>query len=150
MIGHGEKFCERLFDTTEMIEKPYGAWIRAEPRRRMKNIGAKWLRPGGISLKTSAGEKDGASSNKLVTVFQEAVTCHGEKSRVMGNDVRHEIRVVVQENKGGRTTINLQFQNDVQIRQAKNRQEAGKSVDGENNEMVVIELKRCRLGQMIL
>lgn len=44
MIGHGENFCERLFDTPiEKLEKPYGVWMRAEPCRRMHNIGAKWL-----------------------------------------------------------------------------------------------------------
>lgn len=32
MIGHSEKFYERIFGTPlEMIEKPYGIWMRAEP-----------------------------------------------------------------------------------------------------------------------
>ncbi|KAL8104293.1 hypothetical protein AgCh_028496 [Apium graveolens] len=48
MIGHGEKFCEKIFDTPlEEIEKPYGVWMRAEPRRRNHTMGAKWLRQGG-------------------------------------------------------------------------------------------------------
>lgn len=47
MIGHREKFCEKLFDTPiEQREKPYGIWMKAEPRRRNHTIGVKWLRPG--------------------------------------------------------------------------------------------------------
>lgn len=45
LVGHSEKFCEKIFDTPlEIIEKPYGAWLRAEPRRRSHTIGTKWLR----------------------------------------------------------------------------------------------------------
>lgn len=44
MIGHGEKFCEKMFDATmEEIEKPYGVWMKAEPRCRTHTMGAKWL-----------------------------------------------------------------------------------------------------------
>lgn len=40
LICHEEKFCERLFDTSlELIEKPYGSWMRAEPRRRTHTMG---------------------------------------------------------------------------------------------------------------
>lgn len=47
-VGHGEKFCSKLFDTpTDKIEKPYGSWMRADPRRRSHTIGSKWLRMGG-------------------------------------------------------------------------------------------------------
>lgn len=48
MIGHGERFCDRLFDSPmESIEKPYGAWLHADPRRRTHTMGEKWLRSGG-------------------------------------------------------------------------------------------------------
>lgn len=48
VIGHSDKFYEKLFDTPmELIQRPYGPWIRAEPRRRNHIIEAKWLRPGG-------------------------------------------------------------------------------------------------------
>lgn len=51
MIGHGEKFCEKIFYTPlEEVEKPCGAWMRAEPRRRNHTMGAKWLRQGGKNL----------------------------------------------------------------------------------------------------
>lgn len=35
MIGHGERFCEKVFDTDiDKIEKPYGPWLRAESRKK--------------------------------------------------------------------------------------------------------------------
>lgn len=47
LIGHNEKYCERLFDTPmEKIEKPYGAWMKAKPRRRNYSEGSRWLRQG--------------------------------------------------------------------------------------------------------
>lgn len=56
LVGHGEKFCEKIFDTPlEMIEKPYGAWMRAEPRRRSHTIGIKWLKQGGPPPVTNQG-----------------------------------------------------------------------------------------------
>lgn len=63
LIGHNEKFCGRLFDTPlDQIERPYGAWMRAEPRRNSDcTIGAKWLRQSGSSFST---ETMGAGGNK--------------------------------------------------------------------------------------
>lgn len=47
MVGHGVKFCDKLFDTPyDQIDKPFGVWMRAEPRRRSHTLGSKWLRPG--------------------------------------------------------------------------------------------------------
>lgn len=47
MMGHNENFCDKIFDTPlESIEKPYGIWMKAEPRRRNHTIGSKWLRQG--------------------------------------------------------------------------------------------------------
>ncbi|KAK1363545.1 hypothetical protein POM88_039106 [Heracleum sosnowskyi] len=41
----------------EKIEKPYGVWMRAEPRRKSHTMGAKWLRPGGITPAASTVNK---------------------------------------------------------------------------------------------
>lgn len=51
MMRHNEKFCHRIFDMPiEQIEKPYGIWMKAEPRRRNHTIGSKWLRQSSQSL----------------------------------------------------------------------------------------------------
>lgn len=45
VLGHSEKFCNRLFVTPENETKePYGDWMRAPFKRQVKPIGAKWLR----------------------------------------------------------------------------------------------------------
>lgn len=42
IIGHADKFCNKLFDTPENeITRPYGAWMRAQPRRQNNLIGSK-------------------------------------------------------------------------------------------------------------
>lgn len=67
LIGHGERYCERIFESPdEIIEKPYGSWLRAEPRRRSHTMGSKWLRSGGNSqgrFSGDGGKKEGDKSN---------------------------------------------------------------------------------------
>ncbi|XP_060959275.1 uncharacterized protein LOC133030519 [Cannabis sativa] len=47
IIGHSERFCSRIYDTPlELIGKPYGLWMKAQPQRKNKLIGARWLRTG--------------------------------------------------------------------------------------------------------
>lgn len=65
MIGHGERFCDRIFDRPiEHIERPYGAWLRADPRLRTHTMGAKWLRSGGGAHVKSSDGKCGDVSDK--------------------------------------------------------------------------------------
>lgn len=64
MIGHGEKFCDKVFDTpVELIEKPYGPWLRADPKRKMHTMGARWLRSGGTSQARNSGEMRGGNGD---------------------------------------------------------------------------------------
>ena len=45
IIGHNERFCEKLFDCKEKpVEMPYGAWLRAPNRRGVNQVGERWLR----------------------------------------------------------------------------------------------------------
>ncbi|KAK1366218.1 hypothetical protein POM88_041779 [Heracleum sosnowskyi] len=61
-----DKFCEKLFDTPmEMIEKPYGSWMRAEPRRRSHTMGSKWLRSGGTIPSNNARDDRGAKAGTV-------------------------------------------------------------------------------------
>lgn len=74
MIGHGERFCDKAFDTPiENIEKPYGPWLRAEARRRTHTMGARWLRNGGnVQVRNSDEsehgkvDKDNPENNALM------------------------------------------------------------------------------------
>ncbi|KAF4346741.1 hypothetical protein G4B88_011066 [Cannabis sativa] len=47
VIGHSERFCSKLFEMPiEEIVKPYGSFMRAQPRRRYNLVGSQWLRDG--------------------------------------------------------------------------------------------------------
>lgn len=49
----------------DSIEKPYGAWLRAEPKRRTHTIGARWLRNGGnFQAKNSGGNGEGSTDKE--------------------------------------------------------------------------------------
>lgn len=76
MIGHGDKLCEKMFDTQLVaIEKPYGAWMKAEPRRRNHIMRAKWLRQGGKSPVAFPVEQSDDGGRKMVTII-DAVKDH--------------------------------------------------------------------------
>lgn len=78
MIGHGDKFCEKLFDTPGgMLEKPYGSWMRAEQRKRMHTMESKWLRSGGAIPVNNTGDEKG---DNIVTVKNATEISHSVKS----------------------------------------------------------------------
>lgn len=54
IMGHSEKFCPKLFEISEqLIEKPYGLWMRAMPKKNLGRIGEKWLRSRVTESRTS-------------------------------------------------------------------------------------------------
>lgn len=68
LIGHSDKFCEQLFETPkELITKPFGPWMRAEPRRKNHTIGTKWLRSGSGFPAVKSREKEESGNGKVVT-----------------------------------------------------------------------------------
>lgn len=68
MTGHGEKLFETIFETPmEQIEKSYGIWMRAQPRRKSHTIRAKWLRPRGILPTSLTVRTKKEASYKAVT-----------------------------------------------------------------------------------
>ena len=71
LIGHSDNFCAKLFDGQgENIERPYGSWMRDDPKSRSYTMGNKWLRSNGATLMTSLGNKkcNMATSANLATV----------------------------------------------------------------------------------
>lgn len=58
LIGHSDKFCAKLFDAQgEEVEKPFGSWMRADPKQHSHTMGNKWLRMGGAVLVNTAREE---------------------------------------------------------------------------------------------
>ncbi|KAK1395060.1 hypothetical protein POM88_014116 [Heracleum sosnowskyi] len=85
-LRHSDKFCEKLFDTPEdKIEKPFGAWMRADPRRRMHTMGSKWLRPGGVTPVKSSVEEGGVRSG---SVTNARGINHGNSGMDLGDNLK--------------------------------------------------------------
>lgn len=111
MIGHAERFCERLFDTPlDKIEKPYGSWMRAEPRRKVHTTGAKWLRPGGVSPASMMREEAGGGSSQFVTKIVAQKSQPNDKSGEFAKKVEQDTRIIIGENKGNSFALNQEFQ----------------------------------------
>lgn len=145
MIGHGERFCDKIFDTPiESIEKPYGAWLRADPRRKTHTMGSKWLRSGGNFQATNSGEnKDGdtdmGNPGKIAIVQQT-----GAKSGKVVN-----VELSMQRGNLGGTEGNIISNNLITSNQAGN-QISNSNLEGDLmgqdiSEINVIELKRRRV-----
>lgn len=109
LIGHGERFCDRIFEMSlENIEKPYEAWLRAHPRRKTHTMGAKWLRSGGGIQARNSGEKGGNDEDKEspenVAQMQQPSTKSGIIVQTSRTD-KGEISGIL---KGNRQTDNYQ------------------------------------------
>lgn len=88
LVGHSDKFCSKLFDDQgTVIEKPYGGWMRADPKRRSHTMGSKWLRQGGTTPVNMTGEKERDKSNAVILADTEIG--NGEKS---GKQTNTEVR----------------------------------------------------------
>lgn len=146
MIGHAEKYCEKLFDTPlEHIEKPYGVWMRAEPRRKTHTMGSKWLRPGGFSP-TSISEMEGdAGEGSGGSVKGGEIILGGVNLGGVGNSGTKIVEAVKGGNQVSKVGANIQasFQN------YSLSTEAGKGENTENTELVVMDPKRRRTEKPI-
>lgn len=113
MIGHGEKFCERLFETPEdKIEKPYGAWMRADPRRKSYSMGSKWLRQGGGAPFQSTVLPDAGGSN-VGSGKDGGDGPNQAKSGERGDMVERNIRDIVMSDKGNDNIIERENQQGI-------------------------------------
>ncbi|KAL8090281.1 hypothetical protein AgCh_039666 [Apium graveolens] len=106
LIGHSDKFCEKLFEMPEeMIAKPFGSWMRAEPRRKNYTIGAKWLRPGGGSPAVKSGEKEDSVTGKVVTDISGIAYQKGEKDGMLIDISNDDKGISHGENQGNNLNI---------------------------------------------
>uniref|UniRef100_A0A803P9C0 CCHC-type domain-containing protein n=1 Tax=Cannabis sativa TaxID=3483 RepID=A0A803P9C0_CANSA len=72
IIGHSKKFCPKFFDTpAEMLVKLYGAWMRAQPRRRNNLLGSQWLRDGNETDEMFADRFNGGVATASVMLQQQ-------------------------------------------------------------------------------
>lgn len=142
MVGHGEKFYEKIFDTPlEAIEKPYGAFMKAESRRRTHTIGAKWLvQPGRKILASPTTEEKGKDGSRTDGINRGKVV---SSCGVLGNrDNAKAIKdmVVIDENLRDRED------NGVKIATEGNSKYLKNSMDlNETNGLFIMDQKRRRV-----
>ncbi|KAK1353529.1 hypothetical protein POM88_051894 [Heracleum sosnowskyi] len=141
--GHSDKFCERLFDTpAEQIERPYGAWMKVEHRRKTHTIGSKWLRQGGVSVQSPAADNgsnngsDNSGGDEINHVF--CGTDSNRKERVSGDN----IPIVMEGNNFQNKSCNM----DIAVREAS---EASIQEVNEGEDFVVTDPKRRRTEEPI-
>lgn len=145
IVGHGEKYCARLFDTPgELIERPYGVWMRADTKRRSHTMGAKWLRPGGVapakSTVVEGGERKDDSGGEIV----------GDRvnsSKKSGNMVENALSIL-SSGEGGNQGNSQRKDKIQQIQnpsiQGRLFQGAGEFFESDTSEIYVTEQKRRR------
>uniref|UniRef100_A0A803QPD1 CCHC-type domain-containing protein n=1 Tax=Cannabis sativa TaxID=3483 RepID=A0A803QPD1_CANSA len=89
VLGHSERFCERLFDTPpHLIKKPYSLELKAAPRRRHYNMGSQWLRSGVVSKQgePSSHSSDGGQQSNGMERNQGAGITVGTISHELANE----------------------------------------------------------------
>lgn len=144
LIGHSDKFCEKLFDMVEeKIEKPFGSWMRAEPRRKMHTMGNRWLRPSGVApMKDTVEETINMESSETTNV----ITMYEKSGSLLSNNVQKKGRLGG-ENLGENLARNVicskllpDNQGTVSI-----QEKTDKEVD--QYELVITDPKRRRVGE---
>lgn len=143
LIGHSDKFCSKLFDMqSEEIERPYGSWMRAEPKRRSHTIGNKWLRPGGAIPASQSGETDSDKSTAVNAATDNS------KCRNSGSDLRTKIEgkvPAVGENQG--IIAGLQDRSQQLVIFHNDSNSVGNLNSLDNNDIIVNDPKRRRTAQ---
>lgn len=71
ILGHGERFCEKIYECADIpIEKPFGVWLRAPNRRTPAQVGERWLRTTGpMGTAAEAASEVDERGGKTVTEF---------------------------------------------------------------------------------
>ncbi|XP_019171421.1 PREDICTED: uncharacterized protein LOC109166976 [Ipomoea nil] len=80
ILGHIDKHCKKAYEEgVEPDEYPFGAWMKAGPRRQVKPIGAKWLLPS--RAKTMVAVPGEVSPSVALAVVEENGGLHGDLKR---------------------------------------------------------------------
>lgn len=144
MVGHGEKFCARIFNTPiDKIEKPYGAWMRADPRRRSYTSGSKWLRMGGVAPVSTTVATSGDSVTEIVAMEIRK----GEKSGIIS--IRDKQDMIM--DTGGNQGVTAGLVNKPKNLSAKIQENVSQEIvtaaEVENSELIIVDPKRRRTDQ---
>uniref|UniRef100_A0A803QS68 CCHC-type domain-containing protein n=1 Tax=Cannabis sativa TaxID=3483 RepID=A0A803QS68_CANSA len=146
IIGHTERFCSKLFhQSVDTVVKPYGEFMRAQPQRNHKNIGARWLRTRGWTPPVAAGGSSGSMAGQR-NPNMEGSGGVGSASNQEGSDLLNGATVsgVIRANQGagkyGNNAMGNQGEN-----QGMNR---GKDIMSDQEDILVIyDSKKRKVGE---
>ncbi|KAK1372281.1 hypothetical protein POM88_028474 [Heracleum sosnowskyi] len=125
----------------DQIKRPYGSWMRAEPRRRNHTIGSKWLRMGGVS---PANNTTADSDDKVVTEIDASSLSQGGKSGISADRNKQDTMLVSGEKHGDISDINKSL---LSKNQEGNTHETLAIAEVENHDLLVIDPKRRRMDK---
>ncbi|KAK1359460.1 hypothetical protein POM88_043934 [Heracleum sosnowskyi] len=148
LIGHIDKFCEKLFETPEeLIARPFGAWMRVEPRRKNYTLGAKWLRPEGDFPAASSVEGERPIKGKVVTEIIGIADSRGEKEGMMidSSNGDKEINLGVNQGSGSNSNRAPKIQNIINYN---NNIMHDKIAEVEVTELPIVDPKRRRINDV--
>ncbi|KAK1403248.1 hypothetical protein POM88_002853 [Heracleum sosnowskyi] len=128
----------------ELFVKPYGTWMRAEPRRRSHSMGSKWLRTGGSTPVTVANEDAGGKSPAeiIATEISQGGKTGGDKAGKPNDNMQ-----VIGEKSGVVTGVVNKSTILIPPIVENESVRAGNNADGDSNEIIVSDPKRRRVGQ---
>ncbi|XP_060959188.1 uncharacterized protein LOC133030459 [Cannabis sativa] len=137
VLGHSERFCERLFDTpAELIQKMFDLSLKAAPRRRQHAIGSPWLRSGASyrAPVTGGGESSqaGVSKNNNGEESNQGLIVNSHNMGKFQQLIRGDVSHLLEKDPKAKDK-SIQGGNDV-----------ASEVISSNNALLVVENKRRR------
>ncbi|XP_019182014.1 PREDICTED: uncharacterized protein LOC109177168 [Ipomoea nil] len=87
ILGHLDKFCKTVYQEGILPEAfPFGAWLRAGPRRQVKTVGAKWLLPATAMSAAVATLPSAGPPPAVLVDTEEARGLQGDLKRRRGEE----------------------------------------------------------------
>lgn len=115
LLSHTERYCRKFLNRDkEVVDKEWGSWLRAQPRRGSGMVKSKWLRDDGDTNweekqgRVNGGLKSGVDRNVIVGNSWD----HGRISRqLISNEGKESYCLItednIQENSGGKVDLNF-------------------------------------------
>ncbi|XP_019178306.1 PREDICTED: uncharacterized protein LOC109173521 [Ipomoea nil] len=81
-LGHSDKFCKIAYEQGILPDAfPFGAWLRAGPRRQVKPVGARWLLSTAANPVASNATNEFGVSPGALLAMEENLAVHGDLKR---------------------------------------------------------------------
>ncbi|XP_019176863.1 PREDICTED: uncharacterized protein LOC109172169 [Ipomoea nil] len=82
LLGHSDKFCKTAYELNILPDAfPFGAWMRAGPRRQARPVGARWLLSSGVSMTPASSTPEIGIPPATLVTMEEDKGLHGDLKR---------------------------------------------------------------------